>query len=67
MNVFGDAEGGVVTGLDRVGACEDGGVCVEGCSDDHLGDGDGLLFHGFVEDGTCCSGHFILNDANIED
>ena len=67
MNVIDDTEGGVVPGLDGVGGGEDGGTCIEGCDDARLGNGFGLLFHSLVEDGTCCSGHFILNDASIED
>ena len=67
FNVLDEAEGGVVPGLDGVDRGEDGGACVEGCDDTRLGDGDGLLFHGFMEDGTCCSVYFILNDANNED
>ena len=43
---------------------EDGGACVEGADDSGLGDGEGLLLHDLMEDGTCAVRHLVkLVDA----
>jgi hypothetical protein len=59
VDVAGDGPLEVVLAADGVGGGEDGSTGVEGSNDTGLRDGNGLLFHHFVEDGTGSVGHLV--------
>lgn len=50
---------GVVSSSNRVSCCENTRARVEGCVDAGLCDGDGLLFHGFVDGDLVADVHLV--------
>ena len=56
----------VISTSDGIGSSQDGGSCIQGSRDTCLGDGDCLLFHGFVDSHLVGIFHFIefINTAN---
>ena len=64
VDVLDGGDLGVVSTVERVGSSEDGGSSVESGSDSGFGDGDGLLFHDFVDGGSIRLVHLVeLVDA----
>ena len=59
VDVLNGGESWVVTAVEGVGGCEDGCASVEGGGDACFGNGDGLLFHDFVDRGTVSIVHFV--------
>ena len=59
VDVLDRGDPGVVAAVERVSSGEDGGAGVEGGGDAGFGDGDGLLFHDFVDGGAVAVVHFV--------
>ena len=59
VDVFAGGFEVVVAAEDGVGGGEDGGAGVEDGGDAGFGDGDGLLFHGFVDGDAVFVAHFV--------
>ncbi len=59
FDVLGERDGAVVAAADGVGGGDDGAAGLEGGDDAGFGDGDGLLFHGFVDGGAVLVVHLV--------
>ena len=59
VDILDGGESWVVTAVEGVGGCEDGCASVEGGGDACFRDGDGLLFHDFVDRGAVSVVHFV--------
>ena len=58
-DIVGERSGAVIPAVDGVGGGDNGTACLEGGDDTGFGDGDGLLFHCFVDGGTVLVVHLV--------
>ena len=59
LNVLGERDGGVIATANGIRCCDDGTACLEGGNDAGFGNGNGLLFHCFVDGSSVLIIHFI--------
>ena len=59
FDVLGEGDSAIVAAADGIGGGDDGAARLEGGDDASFGDGDGLLFHGFVDGGAVLVVHFV--------
>ena len=59
LDVLGKGDGAIVAPSDRIRGGDDGAAGLERSDDASFGDGDGLLFHGFVDGGAVLVVHLV--------